>query len=89
MTKSVKTAVNPVIYSDMPDPDVIRVGNTFYMVSTTMHFMPGAIIMRSYNLADWEIAGHVYDKLEDYGAARMENGKNIYGSGMWAASLKF
>lgn len=89
MTKSVKTAVNPVIYSDMPDPDVIRVGNTFYMVSTTMHFMPGAVILRSYNLADWEIAGHVYDKLEDYGAARMENGKNIYGSGMWAASLKF
>jgi len=89
MTKSIKTAVNPVIYSDMPDVDVIRVGNTFYMVSTTMHFMPGCIIMRSYNLADWEIAAHVYDKLDDYGAARMENGKNIYGSGMWAASLKY
>lgn len=89
MTKTIKTAVNPIIYSDMPDPDVIRVGNTFYMISTTMHFMPGAIILRSYNLADWEIAGHVYDKLEDYGPARMENGKNIYGSGMWAASLKF
>ncbi|MCQ2586077.1 MAG: glycoside hydrolase 43 family protein [Treponema sp.] len=89
MTKTVKKAVNPVIYADMPDPDVIRVGNTFYMVSTTMHFMPGCVILRSYNLADWEIAAHVYDKLEDYGAARMENGKNIYGSGMWAASLKF
>ena len=89
MTKSVKTAINPVIYADMPDPDVIRVGNTFYMISTTMHFMPGALILRSYNLADWEIAGHVYEKLDDYGAARMENGKNIYGSGMWAASLKY
>ncbi len=89
MSKSVKTAVNPVIYSDMPDPDVIRVNDTFYMVSTTMHFMPGAIIMRSYNLADWEVAGHVYNKLEDYGPARMEKGKNIYGSGMWAPSLKY
>ena len=46
MTKSVKTAINPVIYADMPDPDVIRVGNTFYMISTTMHFMPGALILR-------------------------------------------
>lgn len=89
MTKSKKTAVNPVVYSDFPDPDVIRVENTYYMVSTTMHFMPGAVILRSYNLADWEIAGHVYDKLDDYESARMEQGKNIYGSGMWAASLKF
>ncbi|MCF0241873.1 MAG: family 43 glycosylhydrolase [Treponema sp.] len=89
MTESVKIAVNPVIYADMPDPDVIRVENTFYMISTTMHFMPGAVILRSYNLADWEIAGHVYDVLDDYPAARMQNGKNIYGSGMWAASLKY
>lgn len=84
-----KTFVNPVIYGDMPDPDVIRVGDTFYMASTTMHFMPGAVILRSYNLCDWEIAAHVYEKLEDYGPARMEDGKNIYGSGMWAPSLKF
>ncbi len=88
MTKSLKNAVNPVIYADFPDPDVIRVGNAFYMVSTTMHFMPGAVILRSYNLADWEYAGHVYDVLDDYPAARMEGG-NIYGSGMWAASLKY
>ncbi len=32
---------NPVIDSDFPDPDVIRVGETYYMVSTTMYFMPG------------------------------------------------
>ena len=47
--------VNPVLPLDYPDPDVIRVDDTYYMVSTTMHFMPGCVILRSYNLADWEI----------------------------------
>ncbi len=89
MNKTKKIAVNPVIFADFPDPDVIRVENAFYMVSTTMHFMPGAVILRSYNLVDWEIAGHVYDVLDDYPAARMEENSNIYGSGMWAASLKY
>ena len=37
---------NPVINADVPDPDVIRVGDDFYMVSTTMHLMPGAPIMK-------------------------------------------
>lgn len=31
---------NPIIWSDFPDPDVIRVENTYYMVTTTMHMMP-------------------------------------------------
>ena len=89
MSKTIKTAVNPVIYADMPDPDVIRVENTFYMVSTTMHFMPGCVILKSYDLAHWEIVTHVYDVLEDYDAARLENNKSIYGSGMWAPTLRF
>ena len=41
--------VNPVLPLDYPDPDVIRVDDTYYMVSTTMHFMPGCVILRSYN----------------------------------------
>ena len=36
---------NPMLWADVPDPDVIRVGDTFYLVSTTMHLMPGAPIM--------------------------------------------
>ena len=84
-----KTVTNPVIHSDFPDVDVIRVGDAYYMVSTTMHFMPGGIILRSYNLKDWEIASRLYDAHENYPAARMERGENIYGSGMWAASLKY
>jgi len=80
---------NPIIWSDFPDPDMVRVEDTYYMISTTMHMMPGAVILRSYDLANWEIASYLYDTLEDNPAHRLEDGKNIYGAGMWAASLKY
>jgi hypothetical protein len=54
---------NPVIYSDFPDPDIIRVEDTYYMASTTMHFMPGCDILRSYDLMNWEFVTHAYDML--------------------------
>ena len=59
------TGTNPILYTDYPDPDVIRVDDTYYMVSTTMHFMPGGVILRSYDLVHWEHASYVYDVLED------------------------
>ena len=83
------TATNPITRTDYPDPDVIRVGDTYYMVSTTMYFMPGCEILRSYDLAHWEHAAYVYDRLDSTPAQRMENGSNIYGQGMWAASLRY
>ena len=55
---------NPLIGMDYPDPDLIRVGDIWYMISTTMHFYPGGVILRSYDLIHWEIAGYVYDKLD-------------------------
>lgn len=81
--------VNPLTKTDYPDPDVIRVDDTYYMVSTTMHFMPGCVILRSYNLIDWEILTYVYDKLEYTDEECLRNGKNAYGRGMWAATLRF
>ena len=56
---------NPLTRGDFPDQDVIRVGDTYYMVSTTMYFMPGAVILRSFDLINWEIITHVYDELDD------------------------
>ena len=53
--------INPITRLDYPDPDVIRVDNTYYMVSPTMHFMPGCEILRSYDLVNWEHASYVYD----------------------------
>ena len=81
--------INPLTRMDYPDPDVIRVGDTYYMVSTTMYFMPGCEILRSYDLVNWEHAAYVYDRLDSTPAQRMEGAENIYGQGMWAASLRY
>ena len=81
--------INPLTRMDYPDPDVIRVGDTYYMVSTTMYFMPGCEILRSYDLVRWEHAAYVYDRLDSTPAQRMEGAENIYGQGMWAASLRY
>ena len=80
---------NPLLKADFPDPDVIRVEVTYYMVSTTMHFMPGCVILRSYNLTDWEILTHVYETLEKTDKESLKNGQCAYGQGMWAASLRW
>lgn len=84
-----KTAAANIIMSDYPDPDVIRVDDCYYMVSTTMHFMPGCVILRSYNLVDWEFASYVYDELEPTERQALRDNRGIYGKGMWAASLNF
>ena len=81
--------INPITKLDYPDPEVIRVGDTYYMVSTTMYFMPGCEILRSYDLVNWEHAAYVYDTLDGTAAQRLEGKENIYGCGMWAASLSF
>ncbi|WMJ86591.1 glycoside hydrolase family 43 protein [Anaerocolumna sp. MB42-C2] len=80
---------NPIIYSDFPDPDVIRVQDTYYMISTTMHFMPGGVILRSFDLIHWEIISHVYDELDNTPGQRLAGDSSIYGKGMWAASLRY
>ena len=80
---------NPITRMDYPDPDVIRVDDTYYMISTTMHFMPGGVILRSYDLVNWEIASYVYDTLDDSEAQKLVGDKNIYGQGMWAASIRY
>lgn len=81
--------INPITKMDYPDVDVIRVDDTYYMISTTMHFMPGGVILRSYDLVNWEICSYVYETLEDNAAHNLDDGKGIYGKGMWAASLRY
>ena len=79
---------NPMLWADVPDPDVIRVGDTFYMVSTTMHLMPGAPIMKSKDLENWQTVGYVFDRLTDSPKYAMQEG-TVYGRGQWATSLKY
>lgn len=83
------TFTNPVIYSDVPDLDVIRVEDNYYMVSTTMHLSPGMPIMKSKDLVNWEIVNYCYDILDDSDELSLRNGKEAYGDGTWAASIKY
>ena len=80
---------NPIIKMDFPDPDVICVDNTFYMISTTMHFMPGAEILRSYDLINWEHASFVYERLDSTPGQTLTDKNQVYGKGMWAATIRY
>jgi beta-xylosidase len=80
---------NPIIYADVPDMSIIRMGDTYYMSSTTMHMSPGVPIMRSKDLVSWEIVSYAYDILDDVDEMNLDNGKSSYGKGSWASSLRY
>lgn len=82
-------ARNPIIWADVPDVAVIRVGDTYYMSSTTMHMSPGLPIMKSKNLVNWEMLNYAYDRLVENDAMNLENGRNCYGQGSWASCLRY
>ena len=83
------SAGNPVMYADVPDMSMIRVGDTYYMSSTTMHMAPGVPIMKSKDLVNWELVNYCYDILADVDALNLNNGKNAYGSGTWASCIRY
>src|SRR5690606_38272813 len=82
-------AENPIIHADVPDVSMIRVGENYYMSSTTMHMSPGVPIMKSSDLVNWELVSYAYDRLAENDALNMNNGKNAYGKGSWASSIRF
>jgi beta-xylosidase len=82
------TYTNPVIFGDFPDVDAIRVGDIYYMVSTTMSTFPGATILKSYDLVNWEYCSNPLTKIESSNCYNLD-GCNVYGKGMWASSLKY
>lgn len=84
-----KFARNPVIFADVPDLSMIRVGDTYYMSSTTMHMNPGVPIMKSKDLVNWEMASYAYDTLANVEALNLENGKSAYGFGTWASCIRY
>src|SRR5690606_24943291 len=83
------SAENPIIHADVPDISIIRVGDTYYMSSTTMHMSPGVPIMKSKDLVNWELVSYAYERLAENDALLMENGENAYGKGSWASSLRY
>jgi xylan 1,4-beta-xylosidase len=83
------TFTNPLFYDEFSDPDLIRVGDWFYLTGTTMHAMPGVPILRSKDLVNWEFVTYALDKLDLGPQFRLEGGRNVYGQGIWAPSFRY
>jgi len=82
------TYSNPLFYEEFEDPDVIRVGDDYYLAGTTMHMNPAVQLMHSKDLVNWELAGYCADKL-DLGPAYRLDGGSIYGRGIWAPCIRY
>ncbi len=80
---------NPLIFADVPDMSMLRVGNTYYMSSTTMHMSPGVPIMKSTDLVNWELVNYAYNTLDNVDELNLDNGKSTYGGGSWASCIRF
>lgn len=83
------TFTNPVVWQDFADGDIIRVGDAYYYSASTMHYSPGAPILRSYNLVDWEYAGHSVPRLDFDDAGYDLTGGRKYVKGIWASTLGY
>ncbi|MGE5295641.1 MAG: family 43 glycosylhydrolase, partial [Solirubrobacterales bacterium] len=83
------TYSNPLFYEEFEDPDIIRVGDTYYLAGTTMHMNPAVQLMQSKDLVNWELAGYCMDRLDLGPNFRLEGGKGIYGQGIWAPCIRY
>src|ERR1017187_7263564 len=82
------TYSNPLFYGEFEDPDLIRVGDDYYLAGTTMHMMPAVELLHSKDLVNWELAGYCTNRLDLGPAYRLEGG-NIYGKGIWAPCIRY
>jgi len=78
------TYKNPVICADYSDPDVVRVGDDFYLVSSSFNCVPGLPVLHSKDLVNWTIIEHVFDKFS-YGNFDVPQ----HGNGVWAPSIRY
>ncbi len=81
------TYTNPLLWGDWPDPDIIRVGDDFYLVSTSMHYVPGCPILKSKDLINWRMAGYAVQRFDEDPRYNLKGG-NMYLRGSWAASIR-
>lgn len=83
------TYSNPLFYEEFEDPDVIRVGEDYYLAGTTMHMNPAVQLMHSRDLVNWELVGYCTNRLDLGPAFRLEDGRGIYGRGIWAPCIRY
>lgn len=82
------TFTNPILWGDWPDPDIIRVGDDFYFVSTSMHFVPGCPILKSKDLVNWEMSGYAVSRYDEDQKYNMQGG-DMYINGAWASTIRY
>ena len=76
---------NPVLHADYSDPDAIRVGDTYYMTSSSFNSSPGLPLLQSKDLVNWELVGHALPRLtplDHFATPR-------HGDGVWAPCLRY
>lgn len=84
------TFTNPLLYDEFSDPDIIRVGDDYYLAGTTMHTVPGLVILHSKDLVNWENVSYCFDRFDFVDDAfSLKNGKEIYGQGIWAPCIRY
>jgi beta-xylosidase len=83
------TYTNPLFYDEFSDPDVIRVGEDFYLAGTTMHAMPGLVVLHSKDLVNWNFLSYACERLDFGPEYRLEDGREIYGQGVWAPCIRY
>jgi xylan 1,4-beta-xylosidase len=83
------TYSNPLFYDEFADPDIVRVGSDYYLLGSSMHSMPGLAVLHSRDLVNWDFESYAVAKLDLGSAYRLEDGKNIYGEGIWAPSFRY
>jgi len=83
------TYTNPLFYDEFSDPDLIRVGDDFYLAGTTMHAMPSLVILHSRDLVNWEFLSYAANQLDLGPEFRLEEGKDVYGQGIWAPCIRY
>lgn len=84
------TFTNPLFYDEFSDPDILRVGDDYYLAGTTMHTVPGLVILHSKDLVNWENISYCFDRFDfDDDAFSLRNHKEIYGQGVWAPAIRY
>ena len=84
------TFTNPLMYDEFSDPDILRVGDDYYLAGTTMHSVPGLVILHSKDLVNWENVSYCFDRFDfDDDAFSLKNGKEVYGQGIWAPCIRY
>ena len=79
------TYKNPIINADYSDPDAIRVGSDFYLVSSSFEDVPGLPILHSKDLVNWSIIGHALKRQPPFGHFSIPR----HGEGVWAPAIRY